>query len=974
MSVVGKATMKRTIISLVASFILLLTGLTVALPAFANGGAIEQGHLSIDIEIIQAQKTMNQGDTYALAWKFTLSTTQSGVALREGDAIEVSSNIGELFEVDGGYGSLPAFELVQKNADGSSVTLATATVHEDKVVFTVAAGAEGMVSMSGQLITTNSFTAKDLGATEDNSVTRDLVIGNASTSIVFAEKAPTPPGSTSLSLVDIDTFWKNMWNRGNDLTVGVASMEVNPIGSLDLYGSTTRDVGEVASYQNLFLKDEIPEHGFVDLTSMQIYAAVPVLAVNNGPDYVDKWHGNYSIPHGTYFAQRSGTQRYSILDRMTQLEQGEGETLEQFEHRVRSQQLSWGVYTADDNTQTFMCNFGNVGAAANSNGITYEGLGGLGAQYAHDYPEIFSASGASNGNVVSYYVEFDTYYPEIVGLKDPVYNAAELAQAPNADVTPSRVGGNTAQYKINNGGGVGVARTNELLVKLVDEQTGEPLAGASFKVQQQRSDGSWEDTGISGTTDANGMLTTGDPADADHMISVGPFVNGTYRVVQTAWLHGYEEASQFGESGSDKTNNLDDEGMFTVTGSERYGFGTVVTNRRKTGTITLTPQSMIAYTGGNSLSESSFPAVRYAVAGAPIDAAEDIEFDIDGVKAYAHNVGNYWVLPELENTFSQDGAAVASDMVAGEYTIGVNAEHITAEGADGTRYSVTIDATASAQLTVRTVSQPEGVLAGDVDVVQPVVSDADDVDTSDGIGVAVIADATEYYTNGDESLGVVGDDEHPETPLIGLLFDELLPGEEGEDTAQMLRDRAGEEGHTLTEDNSELKYLDLVNERDGNAWMSTDDGAKIEVYWPIPEDLDPADYTFEILHFRNLHREYRGDMDKQIAESPVEVVSCRVEGENVVFTLEGDKDEGCFSPFALVWHKKAAPGPEGGSNTNNNTGDNNPTGNNSSEVVSQDKQGALPTTGDSTLPVVTLLALAGAGVVAFGVKRTRVNV
>ena len=365
--------------------------------------------------------------------------------------------------------------------------------------------------------------------------------------------------------------------------------------------------------------------------------------------------------------------------------------------------------------------------------------------------------------------------------------------------------------------------------------------------------------------------------------------------------------------------------------------------------------------------------MRYAVAGAPIDAAEDIEFDIDGVKAYAHSVGNYWVLPELENTFSQDGAAAASDMAAGEYVIGVDAEHITAEGADGTRYSVTIDAAANAQLTVRTVSQPEGVLTGDVDVVRPVVSDADDVDTSDGIGVAVIADATEYYTNGDESLGVVGDDEHPETPLIGLLFDELLPGEEGEDTAQMLRDRAGEEGHTLTEDNSELKYLDLVNERDGNAWMSTDDGAKIEVYWLIPKDLDPADYTFEILHFRNLHREYRGDMDKQVAESPVEVVSCRVEGENVVFTLEGDKDEGCFSPFALVWHKKTAPGPEGGSNTNDNTGDNNPTGSDSSEIVSQDKQGALPTTGDSMLPVVTLLALAGAVVVAFGVKRKHVN-
>lgn len=145
------------------------------------------------------------------------------------------------------------------------------------------------------------------------------------------------------------------------------------------------------------------------------------------------------------------------------------------------------------------------------------------------------------------------------------------------------------------------------------------------------------------------------------------------------------------------------------------------------------------------------------------------------------------------------------------------------------------------------------------------------METADGIGVAVIAGKTSYYTNGKEALGVLGDDEAAGAQ-ISLLFDDILPGEEGEDTEQLLISHAGENSFEFSSDNSEFKYLDLINENDGNAWVSTDDGVGISIYWPLPEELELGAeyYDFYVLHFKGLHREYRGDIAGQIDDSDVE--------------------------------------------------------------------------------------------------------
>lgn len=54
--------------------------------------------------------------------------------------------------------------------------------------------------------------------------------------------------------------------------------------------------------------------------------------------------------------------------------------------------------------------------------------------------------------------------------------------------------------------------------------------------------------------------------------------------------------------------------------------------------------------------------------------------------------------------------------------------------------------------------------------------------------------------------------------------------------------------------------------------MSTDDGVGISIYWPLPEELELGAeyYDFYVLHFKGLHREYRGDIAEQIGGSEVE--------------------------------------------------------------------------------------------------------
>lgn len=417
--------------------------------------------------------------------------------------------------------------------------------------------------------------------------------------------------------------------------------------------------------------------------------------------------------------------------------------------------------------------------------------------------------------------------------------------------------------------------------------------------------------------------------------------------------------------------------------------------------ITLAPQDMVAYTGGDSLGGDSFPATRYEVT-ATLDGAatdmdlSDVAFTVDGTECTLPDEtesGDVVVLPWVPDTFMladasemdatgavAEGDVATDDVVAGDYAVAVDVDAISAE-TDG--YEVTVEAGAG-ELTVRDVSQPEDVAAGSADVAQPVVGTAAQVDTADGIGMAVIAEGTEFFTNGQEELGLLGDDDS-DSPQVALLFDELLPGDSDEDTAQLLRDRAGELGHDLTAENSEFRYLDLVNENDGNAWVSTQDGAAIEIWWPVPQGVNPDEVEFSVLHFQNLHREYRDNLEEQVAACPVEEIDARVEGGNVVFTLTGDQDEGCFSPFALTWTQVddgEEPGGEQEPSDGEEPGGEQPGGGQQPDGTQPGQQagkpagsgagaGTLAATGDSTAVVIGAVLAAGAVAVVVGVALRR---
>lgn len=322
---------------------------------------------------------------------------------------------------------------------------------------------------------------------------------------------------------------------------------------------------------------------------------------------------------------------------------------------------------------------------------------------------------------------------------------------------------------------------------------------------------------------------------------------------------------------------------------------------QKAETVTLTPQDMVAYTGGDSMSGDSFPTVRYQIDTPEGVEPEDITFSANGKTCKPEQSGSYYILSSVENTFTSESIAAAeNDAQAGVYDIGIEDEASLSASSSGTPFNVEI--ADEGTLTVRNVSAPENVIDGTADVAQPIVTDSEDVNTDDGIGIAMLPQDTKFYTNGNEDLGLLGDDDS-EHPQISLLFDDIIPGEQGEDTKELLLSRAKDEGYSIEDENTQFKYLDLINENDGNAWISADNGSTITIYWPCPEEIEPDEMKVQVLHFKGLHREYRGDIENQVENCEVETIDAKIEDGNVVFELEGNQTEGSFSPFAVHWTK-----------------------------------------------------------------------
>ena len=102
----------------------------------------------------------------------------------------------------------------------------------------------------------------------------------------------------------------------------------------------------------------------------------------------------------------------------------------------------------------------------------------------------------------------------------------------------------------------------------------------------------------------------------------------------------------------------------------------------------------------------------------------------------------------------------------------------------------------------------------------------------------------------------------------------------------------------------EFKYLDLVDQNNGNAWVKAN--GTLTVYWPLPANADPD--TLQILHFADVDRSTEADdIADEISGCDVEEVTIKeVTGTHVVFEVTNSS----FSPFALVYETKTTPPQE----------------------------------------------------------------
>ncbi len=340
-------------------------------------------------------------------------------------------------------------------------------------------------------------------------------------------------------------------------------------------------------------------------------------------------------------------------------------------------------------------------------------------------------------------------------------------------------------------------------------------------------------------------------------------------------------------------------------------------------TVRIRAMDLTAYTGGDSMDDDSFPAPRYYIDAPKGVELEDLTFYEDGSEAFtiSEKSEDGEIIPELNETYtyqSEEEIVTPSthDALPGLYEIGIEQDgHLTAE-AGGVRYSVVYE---PGILTVRYVTDPEGVLNGSDDIAVPVFT-ADDAQTSvESAGktggesvekrvVGVVSNDTEFRTNG--KTDIAGLTEEDTEGQISLMCDDILSlGTDLENRVDQMTDRAEEfltdNDCSLEQRQYEYKYLDLINEHDGNAWVSSTKG--VDVYYPYPEGTSyetAGETVFMILHFKDLHREYGFESGETIEQL---IDTCKIEAMQVETTPYGLKfhvPESGFSPFALTWQPK----------------------------------------------------------------------
>ena len=227
-----------------------------------------------------------------------------------------------------------------------------------------------------------------------------------------------------------------------------------------------------------------------------------------------------------------------------------------------------------------------------------------------------------------------------------------------------------------------------------------------------------------------------------------------------------------------------------------------------------------------------------------------------------------------------------------QYTVSIydggTSGQVIAKAVDGREYLVE---TGTGTLTVRAVEDADPTSA--VVTVESGTEYTQNVPMGSAVAVAP-ADTT--YTLNNTGVELPADSEP------SLLFDSIIEDEGTTTRTDALKDKADEKlGGADTNRRYEIKYLDLVDANNGNAWIKA--SGAVTIYWGYPQGTDKGT-EFTVLHFKDLHRdgEESGFNVSDIAGCDVETVEgVDTTDYGISFTVE----PGGFSPFALVWTVEA---------------------------------------------------------------------
>ena len=498
---------------------------------------------------------VNVGSLASLKFDYNIDT-QSGNAMKPGDTIKLSTNIGTMF------GNLPSSDVPLYSESGQKI--ATATITGTEIKFTLDSDFPSDRNfMSGSLYTGARLKALDNGATAGNPVTKPLTVEDASTNVTFKVRDSVPgtntggvPSDPSLRTINNRLIEKQGWTSAYD-TARIKLIS-NQLGSLRLFNTYNNIDSTFGTYQeqtNMMIVDKIPRNGVVDLSTIS-FSAVRY----NWTEVPASGNRFYAqATPGTVMPYESGSNWIPVTQYFTQINQSSSDTYDSFYAKVKAQKLSYGVFkdpaTGGD---TFIANMSNDSLKYTDLEPSLAGINKI--------KDIYGNNGPSHGNVVTFFAEFDTHYPDITSLEN-VTNTGN-AKSDQAEDSAS------VSYTIDKANGTANVAAGSINIKAVDDIDGTtPIAGAEFKIQTKVG-GNWTDYYIRGRKATAKTNVRGEA-------TISGLSRGDYRLVQTSTPAKYTYTNKvfkpnaaIATAGSVNAT----EGTFKIQNATQPGFAVIVPN------------------------------------------------------------------------------------------------------------------------------------------------------------------------------------------------------------------------------------------------------------------------------------------------------------------------------------------------------------------------------------------------------------